>query len=209
MNKTVYLVRHGESEHNNGSARVYTANSPLSELGKIQTIKIAQRVKKLPVDIILSSPLSRAHETALQIGRETGKLVETSPLFVERRFPTSIEGCPIHDAATEKRMDAWGRSLVTEGQKIEDGECFDELKIRAVQALVFLEKRDEAHIVVATHGFFLRVLVLTVLFGENLSGNMLDLFFTHTKTANTGLTVLQHNGKVWKLLVWNDHAHLG
>jgi broad specificity phosphatase PhoE len=107
------------------------------------------------------------------------------------------------------------------GGRVEDGENFDDLKSRALAALDFLERRPEENILVVTHGFFLRVLAASVLFGGNLTGEFLRAFALGMLTKNTGLFVFENNPEVarssgqfyttasrWRIMVWNDHAHL-
>src|SRR3989344_2023269 len=105
--KTVYFVRHGESKHNSGDITQYLQNSPISPLGREQARKIAERAKHLSVDIVLSSHLSRAHDTAVEIATAIGKKVEISELFMERRIPSEAEGKNIGDPETQILMEAW------------------------------------------------------------------------------------------------------
>ena len=64
----IILVRHGESLANaqdisQGNNDEYS-DTPLSKKGKEQAIKVAERLKKEPLDLIYSSDLKRAKETA-------------------------------------------------------------------------------------------------------------------------------------------------
>ena len=72
--KTVYFVRHGESEANTGEAPVFQGpTSLLTEKGKEQARFIAKRVSKLSFDAIISSPAVRTIATADAIREEVGK----------------------------------------------------------------------------------------------------------------------------------------
>jgi broad specificity phosphatase PhoE len=69
----IILVRHGESEANKagkhqGKGDKWT-NTSLTEKGKQQAKKVAERLKKEEIEIIYSSPLKRAKETAESINR--------------------------------------------------------------------------------------------------------------------------------------------
>lgn len=91
IEKVVYFVRHGQSEDN--VAPIFPApDSPLNEKGIKQVECIAKRVSKLSFDILVTSPLERAKQTAEVIIRETGKKAECSDLFVEHIKPTYING---------------------------------------------------------------------------------------------------------------------
>jgi broad specificity phosphatase PhoE len=70
MVKKLFLIRHGESEANaNGIHQGQRIDSPLSTKGISQAKKIAKFLKKEKVDIIYSSDLKRAKETAEEINK--------------------------------------------------------------------------------------------------------------------------------------------
>ena len=64
--KYLYVVRHGEAEGNIDPNK-RGPNSSLTEEGKKQAEVVAERFKKIPVDVIVSSPMKRAHDTSLVI----------------------------------------------------------------------------------------------------------------------------------------------
>ena len=80
--KTIYFIRHGESEGNIGPLR-QDGSSSLSERGRAQATFMAERCAKLPIDVLVASTMTRAQETALIIGERIGKEIISSPLFVE------------------------------------------------------------------------------------------------------------------------------
>lgn len=218
IGKIVYLVRHGESEAN--AVPVFQSNdSPLSEKGKQQAERIAERASALSFGALISSPLPRARDTAERISRLSERDVEYSDLFRERNKPASTVDKLHADAEAHSTFKAWEESLFTPGLRVEDGENFDELVDRAEQALAYLAERPEPAILVVTHGFFLRTLVAKAIFGTALTGETLRHFTRHTRTENTGITALRkfsaYDGSSidlnddWHLWIFNDHAHLG
>ena len=212
IEKVVYFVRHGQSEGN--VAPVFQPpDSPLNERGILQAREIADRVSKISFETLISSPLPRTKETAEAIARATGKSIEFSELFIERIKPTRIHGKRYDDAEADKIWRQWELSLYTQGVKVEDGEDFDDLTKRADAALEFLQKRPEHDLVVVTHGFFLRTIIARILLADSLTGPALKNFQTHSKTENTGLSVIMHGAQdgsaIWKLWIYNDHSHLG
>jgi phosphohistidine phosphatase len=62
----LYLIRHGEASQRIGGAVMTDAQRPLTDEGRAETRQVASGLKKLSVrpDIILSSPLVRAYQTA-------------------------------------------------------------------------------------------------------------------------------------------------
>jgi broad specificity phosphatase PhoE len=212
IEKVVYFVRHGQSEDN--VAPVFQSpHSPLSEVGRKQAQRIAERVSHLAFDALLASPYQRAKETAEAIGTVTGKAPEFCELFTERVKPTSVDGKPYTDEAAHRVWRAWEQSLYTPGMRVEDGENYDDLVTRADKALALLTDRAEHSLVVVTHGYFLRTIVARVILGKALSGEIFQHFYTMASIENTGLTVLRYQtgfaaGPCWRLWIYNDHAHL-
>lgn len=63
--KTLYLIRHAESEANKGRIFASRGAYPLTEAGKADADLIASELKeKVKIDRIISSPLTRARQTA-------------------------------------------------------------------------------------------------------------------------------------------------
>ena len=209
--KTVYFVRHGETEGNIG--RVFQGpETPLTEKGKAQARTVAKRCARLPAQVLISSTMKRARQTADVISSEIGKPVELSDLFIERRRPKALHDASADDAAVQQLEKDWRDSFFTDGRRILDAENFAEVCSRATQAFRFLEKREEDHILVVTHGFFLRLLAAKLIFGDAVTPPQ----YKHTdaifRSINTGITVFvfePSKPSPWQILVWNDHAHLG
>ena len=212
IKKTIYFVRHGQSEHN--VAPVFQSpNSVLSEIGKKQAEAIAERLSKLQFESLITSPFDRAKETATIISRVTGKDLESSDLFVERIKPTVVNGKSHKDKDASKIWDEWEKSLYSSGLKVADGENFSDLVARADKALEFLQNRPEQSIVVVTHGFFLRTLIARILICNALNGEMFFKFQKSASMENTGVTVIHYQTSYeqtdsWRLWIYNDHAHL-
>lgn len=210
--KTVYFVQHGQSEGNTAKA-FQPPDSPLTELGKEQAQKIAERVSHLSFETLIVSPLTRTKETADAIANATGKQPEYSDLFIERVKPTNLNGKPYGDPEAEALYSKWEESLYTSGKRAEDGENYDDLIKRADAALRFLKNRKEASMVVVTHGFFLRTILARVILGDTPHGDAFRNIQSYMRMENTGLTVLRYSteyeGASWRLWIYNDHAHLG
>lgn len=64
------IVRHAESRHNDGT--VETPDSDLSDLGRRQADRLADRLATVPIRAVYSSPYRRAIATALPAARKLG-----------------------------------------------------------------------------------------------------------------------------------------
>lgn len=211
--KTVYFVRHGQSEGNASMAAFQAPTSPLSKKGLKQAERIAYRVSKLSFDALISSPFERAAKTAEVIARVTGKIPEFSNLFTERVKPKSIDGKSYDDPGALAVWRKWSTSLYVPGMKVEDGEGFDDLAARSEKALAFLKEYPARSFVVVTHGYFLRTIVARVLLGDQFSPETFRNFQKMSSMENTGLTVLRYHDDFeedpsWRLWIYNDHTHL-
>lgn len=211
----IYFVRHGESTSNAG--RIHQGpEAPLSEEGRKQAVFIAERVSKLSIDAIIASPYVRAKETAEIIAQKINKPIEWSELFVERKQPSELVGKSFDDPLKRTIFDLTRAHADDPGWKYSDEESFLDLKARAEAALALLTARKEEHVLVVTHGIFKRLLIGSMIFGEDFNSLQYKMFRSFFYTSNTGITVCdylvpdeEHPEPRWKLITWNDHAHLG
>ncbi len=67
MRTSIWLIRHGQTEMN--KARQYQGgnDSPLTAYGHLQAQALAQRLRRIPFDVAITSPSGRAHATAEHI----------------------------------------------------------------------------------------------------------------------------------------------
>ena len=189
--KTVYFVRHGQSE-GNISREFQAPTSPLTDTGKAQAKRIAERVAKLPFQTLIVSPLTRTKETADEIITATGKEPEYCELFKERVKPTAINGKSPDDPKALRLYNLWDKSLYTPSIRAEDGENFDDIIARADKALEFLKNRKESEILVVTHGYFLRTMIARVLFWKFLTPEAFRNFQARASMENSGLSALKY-----------------
>lgn len=95
MNKSlIYIVRHGETMWNSKKIVQGQKDSPLTQNGIIQAKELAKELKKINFDLIFSSDLLRAKQTADIIAAEHKLAVETTKLLRERNFG-EFEGKPL------------------------------------------------------------------------------------------------------------------
>ncbi len=209
--KTVYIVRHGETEGNKGSI-FQGAETGLTEEGRKQAEIVAKRCVKLPVDTLIASSMARSLESAEIIAKATGLTIETSELFDERRRPSRIAGRSVLDPEAMLVEAAVALSLVDEGPKVEDGDGFHDLKARAIRALAHLEQHPSDSILVVGHGSFTKFMLAVILIGAEITGSEFKKIYLTMQTSNTGITVLTMDSKAehskWCIHVFNDRAHL-
>ncbi|MFW5738140.1 MAG: histidine phosphatase family protein, partial [Spirochaetota bacterium] len=149
-----YFVRHGESE-GNASARIQGhTDSPLSELGRSHAEAAGRWLADKDVDLVLSSPLSRARETAAAIARHTGaRGPDAVPELIE--LDTGLlSGTRIDDLKRDD-PELYAQFRVRSWEAIPDAEPIASLRARARAAwdrLIALARGGARTIVSVSHG---------------------------------------------------------
>jgi probable phosphoglycerate mutase len=152
----LFYLRHGQSEFNKANRWAGQTDSPLTEHGRDQARQAGQTAKQqnFQPDIIISSPLSHALETARIFAREIGYPetdIQIDPMLVERSFGT-LEGTRNLAIAAKYFLDE--SSL----DKYEGVEQLKDLQKRADDFYAKLKNRPEKTILVVGHGAFGRAL---------------------------------------------------
>ena len=80
----LYFIRHGQSR-GNAESFVADASSHLTPLGVTQAEKSGQELKSLSIDLIVSSPMTRARQTAETISEQIGLSKEKIVILEELR----------------------------------------------------------------------------------------------------------------------------
>lgn len=207
--KTVYFVRHGESEGNQEDVYQFD-HLGLSERGKKQAAFLAKRAASISFDALLSSPLARAKETAEAISSATNHPIIEVPEFRELVRPTAMLGKAKSSPEMVKLLKEVMGYFPHKGQHHSDEENFHDLVERGTKALQILIDRPELTLLVVTHGNFLRILMTMMLAKEHATADLYTDVYSFFAASNTGITECRYtNAGTWQLRTWNDHAHLG
>ncbi len=207
--KKVYFVRHGLTDFNI-DRKVQDHTDTLSEEGLKQAEDVAERMTHIQFDLLLSSDMERAKQTAEKIAERTGHTPRFSSLFVEAKYPSSLVGLARDDDAVQAYYLEQKKHNDDLDWQFEDEETSHMLRSRTKEALAFIVAQPEDLITVVTHGRFLRHILCQILVGDILGRAQEDYAFKHIMTSNTGINVLEYDEEDgWRLATWNDHAHLG
>lgn len=143
----LYLVRHGETDWNNQRRIQGTTDIPLNDTGRQQAARTGRLLARRDWDAVISSPLSRARETASIIAAELG-LPEptTDDRLVERNYGEA-EGL---DFAEMQR-------LFPEDAAVPGREKRSAVAARAIEALMDIaHSHADESVVVVSHGGLIR-----------------------------------------------------
>lgn len=148
----IFLARHGQDTDNESSILNGRRDTKLTELGRKQASEAADKLIDKDIEIVYSSPLKRAYETASIIAKRIGvnDVVEIDDL-VERDFGV-LTGKSIseitHYANNILKTDKVNYFLDAEG-----AEDFPTLLEREKKLLnKIFEKHKEGNILLVTHG---------------------------------------------------------
>ncbi len=204
--KTVYFVRHGQSEGNANIQRQQIAETPLTKKGREQAQIVAERLANLSLQALISSPYMRARSTAKRIHETTNVPIHYSDLFVEWRRPTVQL---IHGRFHPLWIWAQIHIVLNRNQssyRYSDEETIDELFLRAKAALAYLENPPEGRIAVVTHGAFMRCLYSVITYGDSLTAKLYVKTIRSMLLQNTGVMIATFHDGVWTVTHWNEDA---
>lgn len=149
----LYLVRHGETDWNAARRIQGSTDIPLNDTGRDQARRTGRLLSARWWDAVISSPLSRAHETATLIANEIGAAApESLDAIAERRYGAA-EGLDYR--TLDERF--------PKGAHVPGRESRPQVAARVMPALMALaERRREQKLVVVTHGAVIRTVLNTV-----------------------------------------------
>jgi len=183
----MWLVRHGETEWARLGKHTGLTDIPLTELGREQAVAVGARLTGRPFALVLSSPLSRALDTARLAG--FANRVQTSDDLLEWDY-----GADEGRTTAEIRVERPGWSIWGEGP--EDGETIYHVGTR-VDRVIALAREQAGDVLVFAHGHVLRVLAARWLDQPPSEGH---LFALSTAT----LSILGWEREQAVIERWND-----
>lgn len=198
----IYLVRHGETEWNKLQRSQGCGNDiSLSEEGFKQARAVAERLGEEKIDLVFSSTLLRAYQTAEEIAKLHNLKVEKCSEFMEINFG-EWEGMLFPDIK-EKFSEAYEVWRTTPHLAVIPGaENVAELRDRSMKKLLALIKENpDKNIVVVSHGISIKVLITAIM--------NIDLGHLHrVRQDNTAINIFEYENNVFDLVTLNDICHL-
>ncbi|WP_448589712.1 histidine phosphatase family protein [Thermodesulfobium sp.] len=198
----IYLIRHGETKWNKESRYQGVKDVPLSEKGIEQVKRLGRYFSGLPLDIIVSSPLSRTKETADYIVNFYPKELQ---VFYDKRFLEIShglwEGKVVDEVKEEFKeiYDFWKTKPYE--AKMPEGEGLHDVSLRATSAFKeWVGKYKGKDIAFVTHDVVIRVIMMDIF-------SLPYDFFWKFKLANAGINILEYE-QDYKLLSINLVCHL-
>ena len=163
MRKDFYVFRHGETDMNAaGQFQGQTVDAPLNEKGRAQAEKLAETLKNSGMEIVFSSPLKRAFETAGTVAKALNIPLKTDRHFIEGNLGV-IERRKKETLTQDERtiFSQWAK-LDNQFQDVhfQGGESKRQILNRTISGLKGLLSQPYQKIGIATHSAVLRFLLL-------------------------------------------------
>jgi probable phosphoglycerate mutase len=151
---TILLARHGETDWNSEHRWQGHADRPLNDVGREQARTLADTLADRSIDIVYSSDLARAHETAQIVADRLGLTVEVDAGL--REVDVGDWSGRVHSEIEE--IDPEGFRRWREGGKgWSGGESYEEMGTRVVAAVLRLAARHPGQtVLIVSHGGSIR-----------------------------------------------------
>ena len=200
----VILIRHGETDYNKSHRYQGALDIPLNETGLHQADLLAERLKNVPIDIFVSSPMERAYVTTEKVAALHGRQIDA----VDNRLKEASYG-------------DWAGKTFKEIEAAHPREYLLQWKKRwsytppGGESLQSIQKRYRA----ALDDIVAKYPGKIVLVGAHSAGNSAVICsllnvplkdrYNQIKQDNTCVNVLEYEDGKWKVLLMNSIDHLG
>ncbi|WP_144484613.1 histidine phosphatase family protein [Bacillus pumilus] len=186
---TICLVRHGETDWNAAKRIQGRTDIPLNDTGKWQAEQTGLYLKDTHWDVVISSPLTRAKESAHLILKHIDAPLVIMDDFIERDYGDA-EGMSFED-----------RQKLFPDKQYPNMEPLETIQDRMVEGI---EKVRAAYpnqqVLIVAHGAAIHAL-LTTLADEHLG-------LENTRLVNACLNYVEWKDGKWKVLDYNVVSHL-
>jgi uncharacterized phosphatase len=182
------MIRHGETDWNSSGRLQGCEDIELNDLGREQAFEVSEYLKTGEWDLILSSPLKRAFETA-----------EIIASVLDLPKITVMEGLKERDYGQASGLLPEERHSRFPDGIIPDQEEFEHLRSRAMAAMKqIINDYSGKRIIVVSHGAFTNSVLYTISNGEFGSFK--------TRLKNGCLNMIEHKDRMWRVVFYNKTA---
>lgn len=203
--KTLYLIRHGETDHNAAGRAMGQMDVPLNERGIEQARQTAGFLRRYPIERIVSSDLGRAMATAQPLADGLGLAIEPDARLRELSFGI-LEGktvgeCELLDPAAVERWRSGDFDAALPG-----GESRRSLMKRTREVLEEIAAGPHAQVALFSHGGALNALHTHMV--EHGNPHPREHIPRAFRFHNAAVSVAAWAEDQWRFLVVNSTFHL-
>ena len=158
----IYFIRHGETIWNKEKKIQGQSDIPLNEYGKELAYITSEAIKDIPFDIVYSSPLIRAKETAEILTQNRNLAIHEHPLLTEMSFGEG-EGESLPEIHAHPEMKLYN-FIHNPGEYIPPlgGETFEELYERCktfIEDIIIPSEKNYNCMLIVAHGALIRGMI--------------------------------------------------
>ena len=192
MTKDFYIFRHGQSTYNLiGRTQGHTNDSVLTELGQEQAADIGQKLKDKGIELIVTSPLKRARQTAELANQSLNVNIVEDERFIEINVGC-VEGWP-QDKILSQYKDIYDKLhnvVPDENICYPGGETKKQVRERVFAGLEYwVSQKDYDVIAISSHGIA-------------LAQTMIALGQSCQNVPNGAILHLKKENDTWQIIGW-------
>ena len=184
----ICLVRHGETDWNKLGRLQGSSDIPLNDTGIMQATLAAQALKNGGYEIVITSPLTRAKQTAQIIADLSGLSLIEMDAFKERCFGDA-EGLLKEE-----------REQLYPDNKFPNLESYEDLAARLRKGLTEVTRLPYENVLIVAHGAAINCILAIFSNFEIGSGK--------TVLLNACTSIITYENEEWKIERYNDVSHL-
>ncbi|MFB6453925.1 histidine phosphatase family protein [Chitinophaga sp. Hz27] len=191
MTTRIAIIRHGSTAWNKAGRLQGSSDIPLDEEGREQARRLGQRLIGEPWELIYSSHLDRAKETA----RIIATAIELTDIRQDDRL-REASGGQIEGTTEAERIEQWGAEWKQLDLGVETTEAIVNRGMAFFNDLI--AQHEGKNILIVSHGGFIRKLI----------GHLVPDAPHQTMLKNTAVTELLHSDNSWSCHLYNCVQHL-
>jgi 2,3-bisphosphoglycerate-dependent phosphoglycerate mutase len=188
---TIGIIRHGSTAWNKERRAQGNTDIPLDENGLLEAGKLAERLGKEEWEVIFSSNLLRAKQTAEIIAEKIG----TRELNLDGRL-REVSGGLIEGTTEEERILKWGENWRELDLGIEEPDSVIARGLSAIEEIT--KNHSNKKILIVSHGSFIRHILKELVPHIDIEKSL----------KNTSLTKLLPTESGWDCELYNCTKHL-
>jgi len=196
----IYLIRHGETEWNLKKIMQGWQDSDLTDLGRQQTKWLRDRLSKIEFEVVYSSPLSRALETAKIIKKDDFEDIIIKDHLKEMGFgpwegKTSVE---IKKDYKEAYSNFWEKPHLYTGEACES---YYDVRNRVMPLIKEIIERHDNNVLIVTHTVVIKIIM--AYFDARKMKDLWDPPFMY----QTSLNIIEVENNQPKIILHGDTSH--
>lgn len=197
----IYFIRHGETEWNTTGRYQGWSDIPLSEIGMKQAEAVGKRFQNIDIDVIYSSPLDRAYQTAHEIAKHKNMQIIKDEHLKEINFG-DWEGL-----TADEIKNLYGEQFTNFIQNPESGEFPGDGSLELVTQRLkigldaVIKQNKDKKIAIVSHGGLIRLAIFYMM-------GMSKDYYGRMWIDNTAISIVDIRNEGTVLYTVNDHSHL-